>query len=162
MSIITLSENEQYSFILQMLNKSVIYTWDVHNVKIASESSYQYINVYPPIPNTTIQLEIKERSTSRKSNVLTRTVLVEKIGCKKSDNDEDPILIWSLQELEQHFFANKREFILTRIDNQSLSEKIWFLSNCTLLYSDIWEDSNSKKTINKTIISIKPASMLEY
>jgi len=142
-------------FHLQMTEKMKIYTWEVF-FKISKEPKYKFLSKNPdynykfittddgdvPFETNFIQLSLKSIKDFNKS-ILKRVVLVEKIGNHDGDTNSDPLVKWSLQQIFPSEFNNTRDFQLIRTIN-SLTDKIWLLTDCLLIDSEVWRRNSQK------------------
>ena len=155
---------------LHMLDRESSYVWEVKDFKITSEPNFKFIttNIISAPDKNIIELDIVPKRNSKQSNKLTRTVLVEKIGYEIITIEEDPITIWSFQELNQELtinnFINTRDFLLT----DSINGRNWVLTECLLIDSQMWRMSNwlysddSQDNLINRKITIKPKAILQY
>lgn len=145
-----------------MVDNNNVYTWEAKinittqlpDFKLKSETIEKYKNI--------IELELKPTKSYR--DIFKSLVLVEKIGCNKTiENDSNPIARWMLDGLfSSNFQKQTRDFILIRKKTNLEVEKIWYLSECSLYNSDLFNLTDSDDICEEMFfnISILPKSII--
>ena len=161
--------NSKPLYYLQMLQEGNIFTWKIENFTITSTPRFNFISTnFAEVSHkdeNIIELELNAESYLN-DTLLTRIVLVEKIGNKKVEIG-DPLIRWALHDLQKIPFINTRDFLIKTLIESPVERKI-FLEQCVLLKyqtSDLC-DYNLEEQFEQvpTIIKLKlkPKIIMQY
>lgn len=152
-------------FVLKMIDGLNAFNWEVDEVKITSEPNYRFISTniaeYISQSNNSI-IELRIRKYNLDEKILTRTVLFEKKGNFKKE-EEDPMMNWIFSK--SFHFSDTRDFILTTKEENSPIRNCWSLSECVLLgYKTHEVDCESGEITMDSVmkITIRPKTMFQY
>lgn len=156
---------KQPTYLFQLIEENNFYSWEacVSFEQRQSETSYDLKNCYSSNKQI-INLQLK--SIENPKDILKRMVFIEKIGCKKTIKEEgDPLINWALNQLfSSSLKVSHKDFILSRINNKLQVDKVWYLSDCAIIKSNLlnnfFESIDDSCNNENMSLSIIPGTIL--